>query len=123
MRDFAIYIGVSVVVVLGIFFAATSAISTESFVRWYAFLMFSCLLLSQVILNSKRYWSQSSFWILTGILALGHTGAFAWVVRSGRVLGVWSWIVCVLTEFAMFMCVRAVVLGTSSSKRLESSPK
>jgi hypothetical protein len=108
-RDYFIYIGISVLVLAGIVISAISGVPKDTFSRWYAFIMFSTLLFGQFVLSSQRYWKQSSFWVWTGVAALGHSAAFTWIVRSGLHLGIWGWIICVTIETAVLMAARATL--------------
>jgi peptidoglycan/LPS O-acetylase OafA/YrhL len=118
IRDFLFYIGISVLLLAGIFIAATLGVSKETFSQWYAFILFSLFLYGQFILNSKSHWKHRSFWVTTVLAVIGHSAIFIAIVRSGRQLGVGGWIVYVLIEMVLLMLLRAALYGNKSADHL-----
>jgi hypothetical protein len=107
IRDYIIYIGIGLIVVLSAVAAAELGVPRTSFMRWYAFSLFSLFLFGQFVLNSKVLWKKRKFWTWTGLAALTHSALFVAVINSGRTIALGVWIICVLIEMALLIGLRS----------------
>lgn len=117
VRDYLIYLAVSVLALASVFISISFGVSKDSFLRWCAFVMFSLFLYGQFIVSSRTYWKRPAFWIWTGIAALLHTVIFLTVIRSNTQIVSWNWVLWVLIELGVLLGIRNVVSRAKNTIR------
>jgi len=109
VRDYLIYLAVSVLALASVFISISFGVSKDSFLRWCAFVMFSLFLYAQFIVSSRTYWKRPGFWIWTGIAAILHSIAFVAVISTGARIVTWNWVLWVLIELGVLFGIRNAV--------------
>jgi len=106
LRDFGVYVLVSVVCVGSIIVAAMEGVPERKFMPWFGFALFTLFLFGQFILKSRRLWKKKSFWLATGLFFLVHVITFTKVVHAGWEIPGGEWVLLVLVEMAILIIFR-----------------
>ncbi len=81
-RDFALYIAISLAVVLMLVVLGRSSLSFEMANRWFSLAFFTAILYGTFIALNRALYRNRSFWVLTAILLLAHLVLFITVVTQ-----------------------------------------
>jgi hypothetical protein len=111
LKDFSIYILVSVICVASIIAAAVEGVPEQKFMPWFGFALFTSFLFGQFILKSRRVWEKKSFWLVTGLFLLMHVVTFTKLLHAGREVSGGEWLLLVVIEMAVLIIFRKSVYG------------
>ena len=116
LRDFGVYIAISVVGCGLVMFLATRDTSKDQIMAWVGFILFTGLTFGYFVEKSKSAWGKGSFWILTGTVISAHTIFFMRLLVLGKAIPLSHVILVSLLEMAFLLIVRNVVCGYESSQ-------
>jgi hypothetical protein len=106
LKDLVLYVSISLVIGISIVVAAWSGVSSEGFAKWGGLLFFTAVLFWVLITNSRQFYTQGRFWLLTGVCLALHLVAFAVILSHAaewRLL--WFWIM--IFEAPIYLLVRS----------------
>lgn len=106
LRDFSVYIFVSMIFAGSLITAAMEGIPEQKFMPWFGFALFTLFLFGQFILKSRRVWERRSFWLVTGLFLVAHVIAFMKFLHAGRQISGGEWLLLVVVEMAVLVIFR-----------------
>ena len=122
LRDFIVYIAISVLCCVLVMFLATRDIPKDQIMGWIGFIVFTSLTFGFFVEKSKYAWGKRLFWILTGTVISIHSIAFTRLLVLGNSIPLSRFILVSLFEMAFLVVVRNVVFGYKLSPSA-SSPR
>ena len=106
LRDFLLYIAITLLVLAAIIATTYTGLSDSSFIKIFEFLGFTALLFGYFIADSRRWWRNRNYWVLTGLLFLAHSIVFAILLtRVETFKPIWFGLI-VLPEMVGFILCR-----------------
>ena len=106
VRDLGLYVLISLLVAAPPLAALWLDLPWATFMHWYGFACFTCLVFGQVIAKSRFAWRAKSFWVLMVIWLALHVGVFMELTERGVNLPGVDWMAFVVIELALFVAVR-----------------
>ena len=115
-RDLGLYVLISMAVISVAFGALVLDVPWNTFMRWFGFAGFTLFLFGQFVLKSRWAWRKRSFWIWMSVFLIAHSFIFTRLILSGKEIPVYTWIIIVVAEMAIFMLFRTSLYRRDSSK-------
>lgn len=115
-RDLGLYVLISIAVISVAFGALVLDVPWSTFIHWFGFAGFTLFLFGQFVLKSRWAWRKRSFWIWLSVFLIAHSFIFTRLILSGQEIPVYTWIIIVVAEMAIFMLFRTSLYRRDSSK-------
>ncbi|HEV2134550.1 MAG TPA: hypothetical protein VGR47_09805 [Terracidiphilus sp.] len=107
VRDYVVYILIAFAF-LGMVFLIEGRWGHDAFIRWGGLAGFTAVLFGYFITDSRQYFRERRFWILTAVLLSVHLTVFAFVLTH---VEEWKlmWFMVMLFEYPVFVYLRTVL--------------
>lgn len=116
LRDFAVYMSISLLVVASLVAAALNGISTLRIMNTYGFLLFTAAVFAQFILLNKILWQRTSFWLLCLSSFMIHVALCVWLLRTKGEISGKQWLAFSLVEIVSLVGIRRFMFGAKASR-------
>ena len=111
IRDFGLYVLISLIVIGGIFTAYFFNVSVDVFARWFAILALTAVLFGSVLSENRDLWHKRSFWVVLIVIFMMHCGGCVYVAVAKINFNGSKAIVAFIVETAILVILRAILYG------------
>jgi len=114
LRDWVVYLGIALAIVLGIVFYADSAsVDAPLPTREFSLIAFTALVFGYVVKEKRKLWRSPGFWVLLAVFLALHLASYLWLVSRVPLLLL---VVLAAPEFLLISILVDKTLGQSASR-------
>jgi hypothetical protein len=105
--DFALYIAIGILFIIS-FYVVAHKWGPDAFIRWGGLVGYTAILFGYFIADSRRFFRNRLFWVLTLTLLSLHVGVFVIVLTHAAEWRL-PWFMVVVVEVPVFLLLRSLL--------------